>query len=69
MTRTRTCPLGRVVHGELLDEHGEFFIRRRSLARGEQRRGQPHGSDHAPADDAEWHHGFEVPAHPQCEVR
>jgi hypothetical protein len=57
-----------VVHGELLDEHGEFFIRRRSVGGSKQRRGQPYGGDPTAADDAEWHHGFEVPAQGRHDV-
>ena len=49
----------RVVHGELLDEHGKFFVKRRD-ADGASHRSAP-GGDPAAADAAEWHHGFEVP--------
>ncbi len=50
----------RVVHGELLDEHGEFFIQRRSDGSGPRR--AVAGGDPAAADAAEWHNGYEVPS-------
>ena len=49
----------RVVHGELLDDHGEFFIQR--LNDGSPARCESSGGDPAAADAAQWHHGVEVP--------